>query len=394
MEEVSWPRRRPRVAPLAPLAVAAVAGVILDRFADPMGTRAWAVAALAFAALAVLSWRRPWMSACAIAASFGALAGGWHHHWWSDLAADDPARAAWAAAEHRPCWARGVVFDGAAFRPGTDGPRDRGLTRFVLALTGWNDGRGWRPASGRVQVAVTGDRSDLEAGRSVEAGRADRPDRGAAQPGRARLPADPPGLAGPAPPERRRADRRSGRPGRPRLALDPPPGRGPGLEPAEARSRPRPRRRPARLGAPAGAARGRRARGQRRLRPDRDDPPPGHLRAPPAGPGGGPGLRGPAARPGAAAGVRGGGAGDVGLCPARRLGPVGGPVGGDDGGRLPGRRPRPLRLGRQPALGRGPGDPALGSRPTFSTSAASFRSWPSRRSSGWSRGFWPGTPPS
>jgi len=157
------------VAPLAPLALAASAGVAADRFGDPMGTLTWAGLALAGVGLAAVGWRWRWACAWAIAASFGALAGGWHHYWWSDLAGDDPARAAWAQGERRPSWVRGVVFEGAAFRAGDDGPRDRGMTRFVLALTGRNDGRGWRAASGRVQVGVVGDRSDLEPGWCVEA---------------------------------------------------------------------------------------------------------------------------------------------------------------------------------------------------------------------------------
>ena len=169
MSDEPPPRKRSRVAPLAPLALAASAGVLLDRFADPMGTLAWAWLALAGAGVAAAGWRGRWVCAWGIAASFGALAGGWHHYWWSDLAGDDPARASWGQGERRPSWVRGVVFEGATFRPGTEGPADRGVSRFVLALTGWNDGRGWRPASGRVLAWVSGDRSDLEAGRAVEA---------------------------------------------------------------------------------------------------------------------------------------------------------------------------------------------------------------------------------
>ena len=163
------PSRRSRVAPLAPLALAAMAGVVTDRLLDPAGTMAWAVAAAVAATLAALAWRRAWLGPALIVASAWALAGGWHHHWWSEVAADDPAREAWAPGERRPCWVRGVVVDGATFRPGDDGPRDRGLTRTALALAGWNDGRGWRGASGRVQVSIAGDRSDLAIGTAVEA---------------------------------------------------------------------------------------------------------------------------------------------------------------------------------------------------------------------------------
>ena len=166
-EPESW--RRGRVAPLAPLAVAASAGVVADRLAGPMGTFAWSLLALAGAILAGLAWRSPRSSGLAVVAAFAALGGGWHHYWWSDLAPDDPARAAWAPGERRPSWVRGVLVEPSTFRKGDGGPSDRGSTRTVLALNGINDGRGWRAASGRVQVRIAGDRSDLEAGRPVEA---------------------------------------------------------------------------------------------------------------------------------------------------------------------------------------------------------------------------------
>ena len=44
------------------------------------------------------------------------------------------------------------------------GPGDPGTTRAVLELTGICDGRHWQPASGRAQLFVAGDRTDLKAG--------------------------------------------------------------------------------------------------------------------------------------------------------------------------------------------------------------------------------------
>ena len=157
---------------MGPLAFAVAAGVLADRSLGPMGTFAWALVALASAIVAALAWRVPRVVAWAIVGAFASLGGGWHHYGWSDLAADDPARADWPSGGRRPAWVRGVTVEGATFRKsdGPDGgPGDRGSTRTVLALTGINEGRGWRPASGRVQVWVAGDRSDLEAGRPVEA---------------------------------------------------------------------------------------------------------------------------------------------------------------------------------------------------------------------------------
>src|SRR5207249_2727384 len=54
------------------------------------------------------------------------------------------------------------------FRPG-EGNDGRGRTRAVLRVTGVCSGRLWRDASGRVQVTIRGDRTDLRAGFPVAA---------------------------------------------------------------------------------------------------------------------------------------------------------------------------------------------------------------------------------
>ncbi|WP_435008931.1 ComEC/Rec2 family competence protein [Tundrisphaera lichenicola] len=168
LDESEW-RRKVRTAPLIPLAIAASAGVVLDRFVDPWGTLAWGLLAMVGAWAAAIGWHRPRFSTWAIALAFVALGGGWHHTRWSDMAPDDPARADWSAGLRQPAWVRGVIVDGPAFREGEQGPTDRGSTRAVLALTGICDGLDWHPASGYVQAWVAGDRSDLAAGKPVEA---------------------------------------------------------------------------------------------------------------------------------------------------------------------------------------------------------------------------------
>ncbi len=92
----SW--RRVRFAPLAPLAFAAAAGVVTDRFVEPLGTFAWAIVALAASGVAALAWRAPRLGAWAIVAAFVALGAGWNHYQWSDLAPDDLSRAEWPSA--------------------------------------------------------------------------------------------------------------------------------------------------------------------------------------------------------------------------------------------------------------------------------------------------------
>ena len=183
MEDAAKPSRRCRIAPLAPLALAVGAGVVVDRVVAPWGTRGWALLALgALGALLVLRGSRRWageaagLATLAVGLAWLALGGAWHHQRWADLASDDLARVVlaerWDLGERRVGWVRGVVVDPAAFRPGHEGPADRGSTRLSLALTAIHDGAargGWRAASGLVQTWVGGDRSDLASGRSVEA---------------------------------------------------------------------------------------------------------------------------------------------------------------------------------------------------------------------------------
>lgn len=159
--------RHPRlpVAPLAPLVVAVAAGIVADRFGPAWPTASWGALAAAATAAAGLLWRRAAGNA-ALVIAFAALGGGWHHHRWSDLAPDDLARG--ASESPRPSWVRGVLEDVPTFRP-ADGADGRGRTRAVLRVTGVCSGRRWQDASGRVQVTIRGDRTDLRAGTPVTA---------------------------------------------------------------------------------------------------------------------------------------------------------------------------------------------------------------------------------
>ncbi len=168
------------MAPLVPLAIAVGTGVVLDRVVESWGTWVWSMAALGALAVALVGGRaRRWggegVGSVAVGLAWLALGGAWHHHRWSDLAADDLARVVeaerWSPGERRVCWLRGVVADDPTFRPGHEGPEDRGSTRVGVALTAIHDETAdgeWRPASGLVQAWVGGDRSDLASGRAVE----------------------------------------------------------------------------------------------------------------------------------------------------------------------------------------------------------------------------------
>ncbi len=171
------PRRSPRsrrfaIAPLAPLVAAGSAGIVIDRFMDPFNRSAWAIIALAFGVVSVVSVRRALISRLALTVAFLAVGGAWHHYRWSDL---DPDDLAWGLSESpRPAWVRGVVREALGLRQ-TEGfgfgrpPAENVTTRFVVDLTAVTDGGEWRRASGRAAVTVTGDRSEIRAGQAVEA---------------------------------------------------------------------------------------------------------------------------------------------------------------------------------------------------------------------------------
>ncbi|MEO6809773.1 MAG: ComEC/Rec2 family competence protein, partial [Isosphaeraceae bacterium] len=153
-------------APLVPSALAVMVGIVADRFADPWTTATWAAIAVVAAALAASGARWRGVAVPALVVAFAALGGGWHHHQWSDLAADDLARGDWITP--RPAWVRGVLVAVPEFRE-SDQAGDSGLTRTVLAVTAIRDGEVWRAVTGRVDVSVSGDRANLAMGDPVMA---------------------------------------------------------------------------------------------------------------------------------------------------------------------------------------------------------------------------------
>ncbi|MDR3632732.1 MAG: DNA internalization-related competence protein ComEC/Rec2 [Isosphaeraceae bacterium] len=159
-------RPKVRVAPLLPLALAASAGIVIDRYAGPCDTAGWGAIVLAAAvAGGLIGVRWPRAGVVPIVIAFLALGGGWHHYQWSDQAPADLALQSWD--KPRPAWVRGQLAEVLGFRPG-HGPRESGATRALLDISGLNDGSRWYPASGRVQAVVGGDRTDLVAGDTVE----------------------------------------------------------------------------------------------------------------------------------------------------------------------------------------------------------------------------------
>ncbi len=155
-----------RIAPLAPIALAVVVGIVVDRCAEPLTSGAWFWVAVGFATLSFACWKLPRTSVLGIIFSSAALAGGWHHVRWSDLKNDDLARG--ANETPTPCWLRGTIRDVLGFKLG-EKPDDKGYTRAILEINEVNDAPvGWRTVSGRAMVGIVGDRSDLRAGDPVE----------------------------------------------------------------------------------------------------------------------------------------------------------------------------------------------------------------------------------
>jgi len=147
-------------------------GIVIDRFAEPCGTRAWVELAVISVTIAALAVPRRLLFAPALLVALTAMGGGWHHYRWSDMTHDD---LAWTVTETpSPAWVRGEVRETLGLRT-TEGfgaatdDRAQVTTRFVLDLTEISDGKQWRPVSGRAVTIVAGDRREIEAGQAVEA---------------------------------------------------------------------------------------------------------------------------------------------------------------------------------------------------------------------------------
>jgi competence protein ComEC len=162
---------RLKVAQLVPFVAALASGIVIDRFAEPCGTRTWVELAFISVTIAALAIPRRRLFDAALLVALAAMGGGWHHYRWSDMLEDD---LAWTVKETpSPAWVRGNVREtlglrtSEGFGTATD-DRTQVTTRFVLDLTEISDGRQWRPVSGRAVTIVVGDRREIEAGQAVE----------------------------------------------------------------------------------------------------------------------------------------------------------------------------------------------------------------------------------
>jgi competence protein ComEC len=167
-------------APLVPVALAATAGILLDRWSHLPLLFTLGTALLVTLCGLILAWRHRSLSAlvlmwCGVAALSAA-----YHHWQHDVyPADDIGRL--ATEEPRAVLLRGVVdTQPLLVKHGTDNDlrsfpsRDGG--RFVLQVTHVKQAADWEPVSGRVQVHTARPTVDLHVGDEVEvAGRMHSP---------------------------------------------------------------------------------------------------------------------------------------------------------------------------------------------------------------------------
>ncbi len=156
-----------QVAPLVPVLLAVMAGIVVDRTAKPWETMVWVGIALALGAVGLAMLRNRVVGAIAILGLWGAVAGAWHHHRWSDLAGDDLARS--LGETPRPAWVRGLLRETLGFRKPARGVDNDGVTRVVLDVKAVQTAQGWQDVSGRALVSIKGNRAEIKAGDAVEA---------------------------------------------------------------------------------------------------------------------------------------------------------------------------------------------------------------------------------
>jgi len=167
-EETKQPPQAARYQPLVIVLVAVCAGIVADRaWGVPVG--AWSGAAgAAWAAWAVL-WRRGWdrTAGLVLLASVAACGGLWHHLQWNRFAPDD--LGCYARRERQPVCVEAIALGGPRRVPAPEFNPMRIIpsfdhTRVELKVIGIRDGARWRPAGGRVRLAVEGHLLGIRAG--------------------------------------------------------------------------------------------------------------------------------------------------------------------------------------------------------------------------------------
>jgi competence protein ComEC len=168
-------------APLVPVALAATAGIVLDRYVSVPLLPTFGVAWAGLGILCLCAWRRYAFGGIVGLVITVAALGAVYHHWRRDVyAADDIGR--FAGPDPRPVLIRGVVDSEPLLvkRGGNDDLRSfasKDGGRLILAVTAIKQEIDWQIASGLALIHVTHPVSDVHVGDNVEiAGRLHSPD--------------------------------------------------------------------------------------------------------------------------------------------------------------------------------------------------------------------------
>lgn len=158
-------------APLVPVALAATAGIVLDRFASvPLGISLVAAAGFLTAWAMVRTGRQRGLALAYLLGAVAALGAAYHDCYRNSYPADDIGR----FADEQPRLARlsGMVADEPITVRQPDEPlrsRPRSdSTHAVLEVTGIKDGQRWLPASGKVRLEASIPLTQLHAGDRIK----------------------------------------------------------------------------------------------------------------------------------------------------------------------------------------------------------------------------------
>jgi competence protein ComEC len=170
--------RAPRYQPLVLLALAFIAGITADRWADgSVSILAWGMMLACCLALWAIFSRVAWTrcSSFALLLAVAAFGGAREHLAWRIFPADEISR--WATAEEKPILVEATVlalpklYQARGYDPlltARGDPRERPQrTRLKLRATAVREGNLWRPASGKFACAIDGDLGELRPGDRV-----------------------------------------------------------------------------------------------------------------------------------------------------------------------------------------------------------------------------------
>src|SRR5581483_2877093 len=166
-------------APLVPVALAATAGLVADRYATVPPAASVPAAILALVVWLAARFRKSESAAVWLWLAAGALDAGYHHSWRHEFAADDIAT--FAQPQPAPVLVRGTLDEEPSkshlpkFDPLLTQQRTV-TTTAVLEVTAVHTPDGWKPASGKARLVVEGGLDGLHLGDVVEVtGRLSKP---------------------------------------------------------------------------------------------------------------------------------------------------------------------------------------------------------------------------